>query len=67
MKTTVEITFGTKMTICFDGYYYSPTRYRQLGEAIQIAEERLEPHDFCRADIIDANTGEVLATIYREE
>ena len=63
----IEICYTTNMFISFDNTYEIHPKVRRLDAAIGLAHSALKLHNFSVADIIDANTGEVLAIIKNTE
>lgn len=57
---TINYTYSTKMIICFDDVY-EVHHCGTLEEATCIVKNGFYEYGFDKADIIDANTGEVLA------
>lgn len=64
-KTT--FTYSTKMILSFDQTYETCKMSVSLGDAVAFAEISMKIHNFSVCDIIDANTGEVLAIVKKEE
>lgn len=56
---TINYTYCTKMVICFDNIYEVHTTCT-LDEATSIVENGFLEYGFDKADVIDAETGEVL-------
>lgn len=65
--TKIEITYTTKMVISYDGRFDTPAMSVSLENAIAIATMEIKTHNFTMADIIDADTGEVLAIITNDD
>ena len=64
----IELTYTTIMVISYDdGRFNTPAMSISLENAIAIATMEIKVHNFTMADIIDADTGEVLAIITDDE
>ena len=63
----VQITYSTPIDITFDHTYTLPRKYRNFGEAIEMAKFSMKLHNFMTADIVDGMTGEVLAIIENDD
>lgn len=59
----VAICYSTKIIISYDSRLETPAVTMTLEKAIAIATTEMTTYGFLIADIIDANTGEVLAII----
>lgn len=57
---TINFTYSTKMVVVFDEEYEVPHN-GTLTEAVCIVKNGFYEYGFDKADIIDAETGEVLA------
>lgn len=65
----IEYTYSVHATVLFYGedgitFRYNDTGF--LGDVVERVTEDIVKHNFVNADITDANTGEVLATVTRE-
>ncbi len=61
----VELMYCTMMMINFDRILETSPKPFKLGEALDFARQMIADHDFNQAEIIDANTGEILAILNR--
>ena len=59
----LQLNYRTKMDICFDKTYTISERIGTLENMIKLAEYALTAHNFYNADIIDSETGEIIATL----
>ena len=62
----LQLTYCTKMDICFDGTYTISRKTGTLENMIKLAEYGLTAHNFHSADIIDSETGEIIATLSKD-
>jgi hypothetical protein len=65
----VKLTYNPNVIVSFDGVYknrYIKETCKSLDEMITATTELLLIHNFTYADIIDAETGEVITTVERE-
>lgn len=62
----LQLNCCTKMDICFDGTYTISQKIGTLGNMIKLAEYGLTAHNFHSADIIDSDTGEIIATLSKD-
>ena len=59
----VEIYYCTKMVLCYDQHFYTNAQPMNLGKAIETAKADMRVYGYVSADIIDSETGEILAII----
>ena len=62
----LQLTYCTKMDICFDNTYTISQKIGTLENMIKLAEYGLTTHNFHNADIIDSETGEIIATLSKD-
>lgn len=65
----VKLTYNPNVIVSFDGLYengHITKTCKSLDEMIATTTELLLIHNFTYADIIDADTGEVIAIVERE-
>lgn len=68
MKTEIYVTY--KVILCYDGHFYNSqleNEWHPLKYIISHAKFDIACYHFRTADIIDATTGEILATIKNDE
>ena len=63
----VDFCYTTSVEIVFDDLFTLRKSTLRLGDAVSLADTMMKLHDFTSADIIDADTGEVIATVTAEE
>jgi len=64
----IELTYATMIVISYDGGRFdTPAMSLSLENAIAIATMEIKTHNFTMADIIDADTGEILAIITNDD
>ena len=59
----VEIYYCTKITVCYDHHLYTNARPENLRKAIETAKADMRAYGYISAEIIDSETGEILAII----
>ena len=59
----VEIYYGAKITMCYDQHFYTNAQPMNLGKAIETAKADMRAYGYVSVDIIDSETGEILAII----
>ena len=64
---TVEFCYTTSVEIVFDDLFTLRKATLTIGDAVSLASTMMKLHNFTSADIIDTNTGEVLAIVKAEE
>ena len=62
----VAICYSTKIIITYDSRFNTPAVVMSLDKAIAIATTEMKTYGFLIADIIDADTGEVLTILENE-
>ena len=62
----LQLTYCTTMDIYFDGTYTISRKIGTLENMIKLAEYGLITHNFHSADIIDSETGEIIATLSKD-
>ena len=62
----LQLTYCTKMDICFDNTYTISQKIGTLENMIKLAEYGLTAHNFHSADIIDSETGEIIAILSKD-
>lgn len=65
-KYDITLTYCTSLRICFDNHFYAEARPKSLEKAILEAHADMDFYGFVEADIIDSETGEVLAMIKKD-
>ena len=59
----VEIYYCAKITVCYDQSFYTNAQPMNLGKAIDMAKKDMKVYGYVSADIIDSETGEILAIV----
>jgi hypothetical protein len=65
----VKLTYNPNVIVSFDGIYengFITKTCKSLDKMIETTMDLLLIHNFTRADIIDADTGEIIAIVERE-
>ena len=62
-----EICYCTKSYKYYDTHFSTPGRPRSLEEAILEAHRDMEFYGFSEADVVDSETGEILAMIRKQK
>ena len=67
MEFKIEVTYTTYMRVLFDDKFEIKLGGYTLNDAFAVTTNCMRKHNFTHADIMDDNTGEVLAIVNSEQ